>query len=138
MIENVDRLAFYEKMENVEIHRGYDEVYRQMCRGNMAIREDYCWWALHDEKPEFGKVLLMDAFDTNTHHLFFDDCASYVVNARDVNDPETSIKFEQIEGIHAVHANSYAIMSDDNYFIDHYYSAEKKFTERKQKWMRSH
>ena len=80
----------------------------------------------------------MDAFDTNTHHLFFDDCASYVVDARDVNDPETPIKFDNIEGIHAVHVNSYAVMSDDNYFIDHFYNAENKFTERKQKWRQSH
>ena len=129
-IETVDRLSFYKKKEGVEIYCGYKEIYDQIRRRNMAIRDDYVYWALHDEQSEYGKVFLMDASDTSTHQIFFDDCCSYILNAMDIHDTERHIAFEEIDGIHAVHVNSYDIMVNDSYFIEQLVSAQKNFDEK--------
>lgn len=132
-IENADRLTFYKNNFNekdIEILKGYEEIYNHIKHRNMAIRDDYTFWALHDEKSEYGKVLVMNESDTNTQQIFFDDCSSYVLNARDIHNPQRHIPFEEIDGVHAFHANSYEIMINDDYFIESLIKAQKQFAQQ--------
>ena len=129
-VGNADRLSFYRNMKDVKILKGYQEIYNHLRKRNMAIRDDYVHWALHGEKSEYGKVLLMNEEDTNVQQIFFDDCGSYVVNSRDIQNIDKHLSFEELNGLHVFSANSYAIMIDDNYFIDHVIEAQKRFSDK--------
>lgn len=119
-IDSADRLSFYRDnyKGGVQIYKGYEAIYEQLRGRSMAIRDDYCFWALHGEESRRGKVLVMDSADRGHQHIFFDDCASYILDARDIKDTDASLAFEDIDGIHAVHVNSYAVMQNDDYFVD--------------------
>lgn len=126
-IDSADRLSFYREKSGVQIYKGYEAIYERLRGRSMAIRDDYCFWALHGEQSRYGKVFVMDSADREQQHLFFDDCASYILDARDVKDTEASLEFADIKGIHAVHVNSFAVMQNDNYFVDKLITAERLF-----------
>ena len=98
----------------------------------MAIRDDWIHWALHNEKSEYGKVFLMNECDNTMQQIFFDDCASYVLDSRHIGNINKHIAFNEIDGIHAITANSYEIMVNDDYFIEHVKSAQNKFAKKYQ------
>eukprot|EP01084_Bolivina_argentea_P246557 412609_1 len=92
-LNKADRLEFYANNEKVKyVIKGYKDIYafiRKQSLENkktMAIRDDYCYWALNGEKSEYGKTMIMDMKDKEIHQIFFDDCASYLVNSRDINN----------------------------------------------------
>ena len=144
----VDRLEYYntnkDKLGVIKIINGYKNIYNYIKKQSvenkktMAIRDDYCNWALHGEKSEAGKIMILDcdnientitkngALQLLVHQIFFDDCAHYIVNSRNVDDL-SYIPFEKIEGIHAIKCNSYEIMMNDNFFIDNIKQAQEKF-----------
>lgn len=130
IIENADRLSFYRNMKDIEIYKGYEEVYKHINKRSMAIRDDWIWWALHNEESEFGKVYLMNKNDNNIQQIFFDDCGSYVFDSRDIQNIDKHIPFNDMDGIHAINANSYEIMTNDDYFIDNIKSAQSKFVNK--------
>eukprot|EP01083_Nonionella_stella_P011662 33124_1 len=125
-LNSEDRLSFYKNNNDVQcVVKGYKNIYDFMTKQSvdahktMAIRDDYCYWALNGEKSAFGKTMIMDCNDSNIHQIFFDDCAGYVLNVRDINDTANHMPFQTIQNVHAVHCNSYEIMTNDDYFINY-------------------
>ena len=122
-VKNMDRLKFYDD-KNVKIIQGYDNVKEYMDGislrdgKTLCVRDDYIWWGINNEESQYGKILLLNSMHNDVHSMFFDDCGSYIVNARDLDNNNQFIEYIKVKDVHIVHVNTYEMVVDDNYFIE--------------------
>lgn len=130
-----------ERQPTTSILNGFDAIYKfiqstpHCC---MALRDFYYWWNAHNERPEYGKLHLVDTSDTRVLSIFVDDNIRMfgfpnkgIVNLRDAHTGEP-LPQEHYLNTFLHHVCGYKLVVDHQYYIKMIEHHEKSFHSSKQ------
>eukprot|EP00742_Colponemidia_sp_Colp-10_P007748 GILJ01008353.1.p1 GENE.GILJ01008353.1~~GILJ01008353.1.p1 ORF type:complete len:539 (+),score=66.74 GILJ01008353.1:192-1619(+) len=124
----------------VSVHRGFSNIHiatEQVLKNHsvLAFSDDYDWWAKNECRADAGKLLLMDAADSNCQHIFFDDNIENdngsIVDVRDCISAEP-LHFGHVKNTYLVKVDSIKAIMDINYFIQSVNECEQRRSEELQ------
>ena len=110
---NVEKMEKFIKNneKNDKILKGGLNIYNFLMRklmkyefNSFIFNDDYKIWFSNDEKKNYSKILMLNPFDFNVHHIFFDDNIKYnefksivdcrnIINEEELNDDFIRNKF---------------------------------------------
>uniref|UniRef100_A0A6B2L6Y9 Uncharacterized protein n=1 Tax=Arcella intermedia TaxID=1963864 RepID=A0A6B2L6Y9_9EUKA len=97
--------------------------------GSLAIRDDYYWWASHNESAHAGKCNIFNPKDPQHHTIFLDDNyfpnrGQSILDCRDQNGE--ALPDSVAEAVYAIKVEPFDAISNPQYFIQVIQKAEEK------------
>lgn len=143
----------YSDSSNTEVTRRYKgdrEIYNMLCQrtGISGFRDDIQFWMDNSYHHSTAKPHIIDPFDNNVHHIFFDDNirtfeedsivdvrlfeSQDAPEARSLSSRESSL----FDNVCMIQADLIRCIEDDNYYIDRIRDCEFNYTNFLQRWQR--
>ena len=138
------------KSEASARYTGDREIYNMLCKrtGISGFRDDIQFWLDNSYHHSTAKPHIIDPFDNDVHHIFFDDNIrtfeeDSIVDVRlfeSENAPEarslSSRESALFDNVCMIQADLIRCIEDDNYFVERIQDCEVNYTKFLRRWQR--